>query len=123
MRVIQNLQEQLNQFQMQQQQEINAHSLRTSPISAQPYNSKSDHPPPFFISGKEANMPQTVVKMMQTETTEVCQLSERNSEHIRPAWIYKTKDSEIKQIDCEVDTGAGCNVIGLKQAKKFCQQE
>ena len=82
MRVIQNLQEQLNQLQMQQQQEINAHSLRTSPISAQPYNSKSDHPPPFFISRKEANMPQTSVKMMQTETIEVYQLSERNSEHI-----------------------------------------
>ena len=71
MTVIQNLQEQLNQLQMQQQREINAHSLRTSPIPAQPYNSKSNHPPPFFISRKEANMPQTSVKMMQAETTEV----------------------------------------------------
>ena len=66
----------------QQQQEINTHSLRTSPISAQPYNSKSDHPPGFFISRREANMPQTLVKMMQTETIEVCRLSERNCEHI-----------------------------------------
>ena len=82
MTVIQNLQEQLNQLQMQQQQEINAHSLRTSHISAQPYYSKPDHPPPFFISRKEANMPQTSVKMMQTEPIEICQLSERNSEHI-----------------------------------------
>ena len=80
--VIQNLQEQLNQLQMQQQQEINAHSLRSSPISAQLYNSKLNHPPRFFISRKEANMPQTIVKMMQTETIEVWQLSERNSEHI-----------------------------------------
>ena len=61
--------------------------------------------------------------MMQTETTDVCRLSERNSEHILPAWISKSKDSEIKQIDCEVDTGAGYNVIGLKQAKKLCKQE
>ena len=72
MTVIQNLQEQLNQLQMQQQREINTHSLRTSPISAQPYNSMSAHPPPFFILRKEANMPQTSVKMMQTETIEVC---------------------------------------------------
>ena len=85
MTVIQNLQEQLNQLQMQEQWEINAHSLRTSPISAQPYNSMSAHPPPFFVSRKEANMPQTSVKMMQTETIEVCWLSERNSEHIQPA--------------------------------------
>ena len=123
MTVIKNLKEQLNQLQMQQQQEINAHRLRTSSFSAQPYSSKSDHPPPFFISRKEANMLQTSVKMMQTETTEIYQLSERNSEHISPAWISKSKDSEIEQIDCEVDTGAGCNVIGLKQAKKLLKQE
>ena len=61
--------------------------------------------------------------MMQTETTEVCRLSKRNPEHIQPAWISKSKDSEIEQIDCEVDTGAGCNVIGLKQVKKLCKQE
>ena len=72
MTTIQNLQEQLNQLQMQQQREINAHSLRTSLISAQPYNSMSAHPSPFFISRKEANMPQTSVKMMQTKTIEVC---------------------------------------------------
>ena len=71
----------------------------------------SVHPPPFFISRKEANMPQTSVKMMQTETIEVCRLSERNSGDIQPAWISKLKDSEIEQIDCEVDLGAGCNVI------------
>ena len=123
MTMIQNLKEQLNQLQMQQQREINVHSLRTSPIPAQPYNSKSNHPPPFFISRKEANMPQTSVKMMQAETTEVCQLSERNSEHIRPTWISKSKDSEIEQIDCEVDTGTGCNVIDLRKAKKLCKQE
>ena len=70
--VIQNLQEQLNQLEMQQQREINAHSLRTSPISAQPYNSMSAHQPPFFMSRKEANMPQTSVKMMQTETIDIC---------------------------------------------------
>ena len=35
--------------------------------------------PPFFISQKETNMPQTSVKMMQTETIEVFQLSERNT--------------------------------------------
>ena len=75
------------------------------------------------MSRKEANMSKTSVKMMQTETIEVCRLSERNYEHIRPAWISKLKDSEIKQIDCEVNTGAGCNVIGLKQAKKLCKQE
>ena len=68
-------------------------------------------------------MPQVSIRKLQMDTTEICQLSERNSEHIRPAWISKAKNSAIEQIDYEVDTGAGCNVIGLNQAKKLCKQE
>ena len=68
-------------------------------------------------------MPQVSIRKLQMDTTEICQLSERNSEHIRPAWISKAKNSAIEQIDCEVDTGVGCNVIVLNQAKKLCKQE
>ena len=85
MTVIQNLQEQLNQLQMRQQREVNAHSLKTTPISMQPSENTADHlscPPPFFISRKEADMPQVSIKKLQMDTTEICQLSERNSEHI-----------------------------------------
>ena len=55
MTVIWNLQEQLNQLQMRQQREVNAHSLKTTPISMQPSENTADHlpcPPPFFISRK-----------------------------------------------------------------------
>ena len=126
MTAIRNLQEQLNQIQIRQQREVNAHSLKTLPIPLQPHDNKLDIPPcppPFFISRKEAHMPQVAIRKLQMDTTEICQLSERNLEHIRPAWISKSKDSAIEQIDCEVDTGAGCNVIGLNQAKKLCKQE
>ena len=123
MNAIRNLQEQLNQIHIHQQRQVNAHSLRTTPIPTQSCNNQIEAPPPFFISRKETNLPQTSVKMLQTETAEVCQLSERNSEHIRPAWISKSKDSPIQQIDCEVDTGAGCNVIGYNQAKELSKEE
>ena len=82
-----------------------------------------DYPPPFFISRNEQKTPQAPVKMLQTEVIKVCQLSERNSEHIRPAWISKSNESSIEQIDCKVDTGAGCNVIGYNQAKKLFDHE
>ena len=121
--VIRNLQEQLNQIQMQQQEQVNTHSLRTTPVFKMPDDNGIDHPPPFFISRNEPKIPQASVKMLQTEVIEVCQLSERNSEHIRPAWISRSKDSPIKEIDCEVDTGAGCNVIGYNQAKELFGQE
>ena len=61
--------------------------------------------------------------MLKTEVIEVCQLSERNPEHIRPAWTSKSKDAAIEQIDCKVDTGAGCNVISHTQAKELYNQE
>ena len=35
----------------------------------------------------------------------------------------QSKELSNEQIDCEVDTGAGCNIIGLNQAKKLCKQE
>ena len=123
MKVIRNLQEQLNQIQIQQQRQISAHSLRTSPIRSQPQESGISYPPPYFISRKETSMPQASVKMLQTEVIEVCQLSERNPEHIHPGWISRSKNAPIEQIDCEVDTGAGCNVISLNQAKELYQQE
>ena len=121
--VIRNLQEELNQIQMQQQQQVNTHSLRATPVFKMPDDNGIDYPPPFFISRNEPRTPQTSVKMLHTEVIKVCQLSERNSEHIRPAWISKSRDSSIEQIDCEVDTGAGCNVIGYNQAKELFDQE
>ena len=121
--VIHNLQEQLNHIQMQQQKQVNTHSLRTTPVFKMPDDNGVDYPPPFFISRNEPRTPQTSVKMLQTETVEVCQLSERKSEHIQLAWISRSKDSLIEQINCEVDTGAGCNVIGHNQAKDFFGQK
>ena len=121
--VIRNLQEQLNNIQMQQQKQVNTHSLRTTPVFKMPDDNGIDYPPPFFISRNEPRTPQASVKMLQTETVEVCQLNERKSEHIQPAWISRSKDSLIEQIDCEVDTGAGCNVIGHYQAKELFDQE
>ena len=121
--VIRNIQEQLNEIQMQQQTQVNTHTLRTTPVFKMPDDKGIDYPPPFFISRNKQKTPQAPVKMLQTEVIKVCQLSERNSEHIRPAWISKSNESSIEQIECEVDTGAGGNVIGYNQAKKLFDQE
>ena len=55
---------------MQHQREVNAHSLKTIPISVQPDESIADCPPcppPFFISRKEAHMPQVAIRKLQME--------------------------------------------------------
>ena len=35
----------------------------------------------------------------------------QSNHHIRPAWISLEPNSPIKKLNCEVDTGAGCNVM------------
>ena len=43
-------------------------------------------------------------------------LNDQKSEpHIRPLWL--TQESQIFQIDCEVDTGASCKSLPLYKAK------
>ena len=44
-------------------------------------------------------------------------------EHIQPLWISQSRDSAMQQIDCEVDTGAGCNILTLYMAWEIFKQE
>ena len=52
------------------------------------------------------------------KTVTVGSLSHPQSEsHIRPLWLSQESSSQIFQIDCEVDTGASCNILPLYKAK------
>ena len=41
----------------------------------------------------------------------------KSEPHIRPLWLSQEPSSQIFQIDCEVDTGASCNILPLYKAK------
>ena len=41
----------------------------------------------------------------------------KSEPHIRPLWLSQESSSQIFQIDCEVDTGASCNILPLSKAK------
>jgi len=41
----------------------------------------------------------------------------KSEPHIRPLWLSQEPSSQIFQIDCEVDTGATCNILPLYKAK------
>ena len=43
--------------------------------------------------------------------------------HIRPLWIAQSQRSQVYQTDCEVDTGAGCNVLSAHRAQQVFGQE
>ena len=58
------------------------------------------------------------VPIHHLKTVTVESLNHPKSEpHIRPLWLSQESSSQIFQIDCEVDTGASCNILPLYKAK------
>ena len=45
------------------------------------------------------------------------------TEHIRPLWVAQSQGSQVFQTDCEVDTGAGCNILPAHKAQQLFGQE
>ena len=43
--------------------------------------------------------------------------------NIKPLWILWSQNFPVQQIDCEVDTGAGCNVLPAYKAGVLFGQE
>ena len=63
---------------------------------------------PYFMSKGE--LPQTTCNSLKT--VQVSRLgANEQSEHIQPAWIAQSQNSKKHQLDIEIDTGAGCNVM------------
>ena len=74
----------------------------------------------YFISKEE--LPQAKCNSLQT--IQVSRLgANEQSEHIQPAWIAQSQNSKMHQIDMEIDTGAGCNVMPLYKINELFSQE
>ena len=95
------------------------HSLET----AQQHNPSLETIPystPYFISKEE--LPQASCNSLQM--VQVFRLgANEKSEDIRPSWIAQSQNSKMHQIDVEIDTGAGCNVMPLYKVKELFGQE
>ena len=50
-------------------------------------------------------------------------LHNKDTEHIRPLWVAQSQGSQILQTDCEVNTGAGCNILPTHKAQQLFGQE
>ena len=80
---------------------------------------QSEYTTPYFIANEQAKAP---IKCLKT-TARVHHIQDRDTEHIRPLWISQSKGPQIFQTDCEVDTGAGCNILPANKAKQLLGQE
>ena len=75
---------------------------------------------PYFISREE--LPQ--VKCNTLKTIQVSRLvANGQSEYIQLAWVSQSQISKMHQMDTEIDTGAGCNVMPLYKVHKLFGQE
>ena len=70
----------------------------------------------YFMSREE--LPQ--VKCNSLKTVQVSRLgANEKSEHIQLAWLAQSQNSKKHQVDIEIDTGAGCNVMPLYKVQEL----
>ena len=84
-------------------------SLATAPYSK-----------PYFVSKEE--LPQTNCNTLQTVQGSRLGSNEKR-DHIQPAWIVQSPNSKIHQVDMEIDTGAGCNIMQLYKLNELFGEE
>ena len=80
---------------------------------------QSEYTTPYFITNEQAKAP---IKCLKT-TTRVHHIQGRDTEHIRSLWVAQSKGSQVLQTDCEVDTGAGYNILPAHKAQQLFGQE
>ena len=98
----------LQTYQTESAPEDNAHDLNLEYTS------------PYFTSQTEVRQ-KASCHMLKSVPVSRLQAPEPE-EHIRPLWVSQHQNSPIHQIDCEVDTGAGCNVLPLYKAKELFKE-
>ena len=74
---------------------------------------------PFFLRKEDGT--QTTIKSLKT--TKVHYIHNKDTEHIQPLWISQSPNSNITKTECEVDTGAGCNIMLLHKAQQHFSKE
>ena len=80
---------------------------------------QSEYTTPYFFTNEQAKAP---VKCLKT-TARVHHIQDKDTEHIRPLWVSQSRGSQVFQTDCEVNTGAGCNILPPDKAQQLLGQE
>ena len=105
--------------------EAQDYSHPQSQESPQDYNQSPEtaqYSTPYFISREE--LPQAQVKCNSLKTVQVFRLgANEQSEHIQLAWISQSQNSKKHQVDVEIDTRAGCNVMPIYKVHELFGQE
>ena len=66
--------------------------------------------PPSELLGTQPNYS---AMFHHIQTIHVKSIDGSSSKHIKPLWLSAAKGGTVHQVDCEIDSGAGCNVMPL----------
>ena len=83
-----------------------------------PDYAQSEYTIPCYLTNYQAK---ASVKCLKT-TAKVHYMHNRDTEHIRSLWAAQSQGSQVLQTDCEVDTGAGCNILTTHKAHQLSGQ-
>ena len=99
-------------------------SLNTAPshdtdtaLYSSPYTSPYTAP-----SHDTDNQVKAPVKSLKA-TLKMHYMTYSDNEHIRPLWVAESMNSKVQQTMCEVNTGAGCNILLVHEAKRLFGKE
>ena len=84
-----------------------------------PDYTQSEYTTPYYLTNDQVK---ASVKCLKT-TAKVHYMQNKDTEHIRPLCVAHSQGSQVFQTDCEVDTGAGCNILPTHEAQQLFGQE
>ena len=95
------------------------HGLQTQPVdenSQPPINPYSGYYTPLEPPQQYASQP---ALFHHIQMYHVKSINDTSSKHIKPLWLSAASEGPIHQVECEIDTGAGCNVMPLYMYKSL----
>ena len=95
------------------------HGLQTQPVdenSQPPINPYSGYYTPLEPPQQYASQP---AMFHHIQMYHVKSINDTSSKHIKPLWLSAASEGPIYQVECEIDTGAGCNVMPLYMYKSL----
>ena len=95
------------------------HDLQTQPVERNSHPPINPYPGPYLPLEPLQQYSSQPALFHHIQTYHVKSINDTSSKHIKPLWLSAASDGPIHQVECEIDTGAGCNVMPLYMYKSL----
>ena len=95
------------------------HDLQTQPVDGNSQSPINPYPGPYLPLEPPQQYSSQPALFHHIQTYHVKSINDTSSKHIKPLWLSAASEGPIHQVECEIDTGAGCNVMPLYMYKSL----